>query len=488
MKPAQKSKEKMATSERLPGLYIPPSPHVDQIPDNKLFALSTVDGRDRRLTKSIAPYFSEFATFTTRAEISGKYLIALDKLGGVLPRALTAEEIETLNTFGEKMTEADVEDVKAFERKTNHDVVALRLHMKKKFSKTSLADLSEFNDIFLTSDDKNNLTFRLNLMRATHAVILPILDNLDSNIGNVRQEHAETVEEARTHGQAAGPTTAGKEFGVFQERLRKQVKKLAEQRLTGKLNGAVGNWSSMRYVHPEKDWINFSRDFVESLGLTPNDMTTQINPYDDVAEYLQNYTRINNILVGLDDDMWHYISDNWIVQIPKAGEAGSSAMPQKVNPIDFEKSEGNLEEATDLMEGFARRLPRSRFQRDLRDSTQIRNVGLALGLATVGYASILEGFPKTAINASVMKDVLNNDWTILSEPVQVYLRAFTDVADPYELMKQLVRGNHMGQEQWHELIDNLPVSKDHKDYLKKLTPETYLGYAVELAKGVPKKI
>lgn len=480
----------MPIAEALPGLYIPQVIPADRIPDNKLFALSTVDGRDRRLAKPVAQYFSEFATFQTRGELARKYLIALNNFGGVLPRKLSTEEVHTLDTFGENMTEEDVEEVKAFERKTNHDVVALRLHMRKKFKDTSLADLIEFIDIGLTSEDKNNLTCRLMLMRATHAVILPVLGNIQDNLSRVRHENEETEMQDRTHGQAANPSVAGKEFAVFEERLKTQIKKLSELRLTGKLNGAVGNWNSMRYVFPEKDWLAFSRDFVTSLGFTLNEYTTQINPYDDVAEYAQAYTRINNILINLSDDVWRYISDNWIVQIPSEGESGSSAMPQKVNPIEWEKAEGNMDEAIDLWEGFARRLPRSRLQRDLRDSTQVRNIGLALGLSLVGYMSILAGFPKISINEKVMKDVLNSDWTILSEGIQTYLRAKTDVEDPYELMKKMVRGNHMNEEQWtREVVDMLPVDEEVKRHFREtLTPQLYMGYAKELAIGVPVRL
>jgi len=453
----------------------------DKIPDSLLFALSTVDGRDRKFTRPIAQYFSEFATIATRAELSGKYLIALDNLGKILPRKLSKKERETLRLLGEEMTEGDVKEIKAFERKTNHDVVALRLFLKKKFSDTSLADLVEFIDLGLTSDDKNNLALRLNFMRATHAIMLPILEDVVRELSIVRHKHAATPMQARTHGQAAGPTTAGKEFAVFEERLTIQIQKLNEQRLTGKLNGAVGNWNSMKFVFPEKDWLVFSEKFVSSLGLIPNNYTTQINPYDDVAEYLQNISRINNILISLSDDIWHYIADSWIVQIPKDGEAGSSAMPQKVNPIDFEKAEGNLEEANDLIGGLSRRLPRSRFQRDLRDSTQARNLGAVLGFSLVGYSAILAGLSKISINKEVMKNVLNNDWTVLSEAIQVYLRGKTKVEDPYELMKKIVRGNHMGKEEWEKVINGLPIDNDLKKHFKNLTPETYLGYAKELA-------
>jgi len=485
-KPAHINKNVMRTPEGLPDFYVPPKV-AGPLPDKPLFAVTNLDGRDRRFTRELAQYCSEFATFTTRAEISGKYLIALSDFG-ILPRKLTEDERGILDQIGNTMTEEDVEEVKTFERQTNHDVVALRLHMKKKFQDTSLSDFSEFIDLGLTSEDKNNLTFRLNLLRGTHAVALPALNGITDQTGEIRKKKAISLMQARTHGQAAGPTTAEKEFAVFDERLKGAVEQLGAQHLTGKLNGAVGNFNSLRYVYPEKDWLEFSRNFVTSLGLVPNEYTTQINPYDDIAEYLQSISRVNNILASLSDDVWHYIADNWIVQIPQEGESGSSAMPQKVNPIDWEKAEGNLEVANDLIEGLARRLPRSRFQRDLRDSTQIRNIGAVLGFSMVGYQSILTGFRKIAINEDAMRDALNSDWTILSEAIQIYLRGKTDVEDPYELMKKLVRGNHMNREEWWAVIDGLPVNDDLKAHFKELTPETYLGYAVELAEGIPQDI
>jgi adenylosuccinate lyase len=477
----------MVIKKKLPKIFIPPQISIEKISDNPLFALSTIDGRDKRLTRPIAQYFSEFATFTTRAELSGKYLIALDVFGGILPRKLKKEEREELGTIGYVMSEKDCEEIKNFEKKTNHDVVALRLFLKRKFSDTTLSDLAEFIDIGLTSDDKNNLTLRLNLMRATNAIIIPVLDKIVNQLDLISLEHADTSMQARTHGQAAGPTTFGKEIAVFVQRLKRQIEKLQEQQLTGKLNGAVGNWNSMRYVFPEKNWLAFSREFISSLGLNPNEHTTQINPYDDVVEYLQNLARINNILISLDGDIWHYIADNWIIQIPKEGESGSSAMPQKVNPIDFEKSEGNLEEANDLIDGLSKRLPRSRLQRDLRDSTQGRNIGSILGYSLVGYASLLSGLSKIKVNKNEMKNVLDSDWTILSEAVQIYLRSKTNMKDPYDALKKLVRGAHMTSVEWKNVIDALPIDDDIKKHFRNLTPEVYMGYAKELSRSSARK-
>jgi adenylosuccinate lyase len=292
---------------------------------------------------------------------------------------------------------------------------------------------------------------------------------------------------ARTHGQPAVPTTLGKEMVNFAFRLNGQVRKLAAFRLTGKLNGAVGNYNALELAAPEVDWVEFSRKFVASLGFEPNLITTQINPYEDDAEMFHVFQLINGIVLDFDQDIWRYISDNWFTQEAKNGEVGSSTMPQKVNPIRFENSEGNVVVANSLFEGMARKLQSSRLQRDLSDSTTIRNIGVALAHSLLVYKGLLSGLARVNPNVVLMAQTLNEDWVILTEGVQTVLRR-AGTEDPYSMIASLSRGQHIGKDEWQVWVDGLDIQPDIKTQLRDLTPETYIGNAVELTELAIKEI
>jgi adenylosuccinate lyase len=315
--------------------------------------------------------------------------------------------------------------------------------------------------------------------QAVERAVLSVLNQIVDELAKIASAYKETPMLARTHGQPAVPTTLGKEMVNIALRLNRQVKKLETLRLTGKLNGAVGNYNALELAAPEVDWIEFSRKFVKSLGLEPNLATTQINPYEDEIEMFQVIQRINGIVLDIDQDMWRYISDNWFIQEVKKGEVGSSTMPQKVNPIDFENSEGNVQLANSFIEGMVRKLAVSRLQRDLSDSTTVRNIGVALAYSLLGYKSLLTGLSRVNPNVELLKKVLNENWVILTEGVQTVLRR-TGVKDPYSLIASLSRGQHIGKDEWQTWIDGLDTKASIKKQLEVLTPETYIGKAVKL--------
>jgi len=447
------------------------------LPLSQLTAISPIDGRYWEKVSELASYVSEYNLIRVRFEIEAKYLIALSDAGIV--RRLTAAEREKLENLGQKLSLEDAKKVKKIEEETRHDVKAAERVFRQLLGKTSLKDLIEMIHFGLTSEDINNLAYRLMLKRATKDICLPILDQLINELVS-RAEKFKTIPMlARTHGQAAVPTTVGKELMVFAIRLNKQVRKLEKQKLSGKLTGAVGNFNALQLAYPNVNWISFSSKFIESLGFVPNLITTQINPYEDMIEYFQIYQRINNILIDFNQDTWRYISDDWFIQEVKKGEVGSSTMPQKVNPIDFENSEGNLTLANGIFETFSRKLGISRLQRDLSDSTTIRNIGSALGYCLVGYKSVLTGLSRIRPNLPKISRQLDKDWIILTEGVQTILRKL-GVKDPYSLVASLTRGEHIDRQMWQKWVGSLPIAEDQKSKLNKLSPQKYLGLAVEL--------
>lgn len=450
---------------------------TSQLPLTELTAISPLDGRYRDKTGKLASFLSEFNLIRTRVEIEAQYLIALSEEGVV--RELSTKEKERLGSFGATMSLGDGEKVKKIENETRHDVKAMEKAFRTMLAGTSMEGLTESIHFGLTSEDVNNLAYRLMLKRATHGVVLPVLDSVITGITDRADQYASVPMLARTHGQPAVPTTVGKELIVFADRLHGQVRELQAKKLTGKLSGAVGNFNALQFTYPDVDWIRFTEKFVASLGLEPNLITTQINTYEDVVAYFQNYHRINSILIDFNQDMWRYISDEWFVQEAKKGEVGSSTMPQKVNPIDFENSEGNLGIANALAEHFARKLPISRLQRDLSDSTVVRNFGTALGYSLVGYKSILTGLSRIKANEKKIAQDLQKDWAILSEGVQTLLRK-QGVTDPYSLIASLTRGEHISGKEWQAWVDGLQISAEEKQLLSALTPELYIGLAVEL--------
>lgn len=451
----------------------------------ELTAITPLDGRYRERTAELAPHVSEYALIKTRFEIEAKYLMALSGIGVV--RSFTPQERTSLDSFGQNINLADAVKVKKIEKETRHDVKAMERSFRDLVKGTSLEDLTEAIHIGLTSEDVNNLAYRLMLKRATDEVIVPTISGLVEELTDRADKYKAIPMLGRTHGQSAIPTTVGKEIVIFAARLNKQVVKLQEQKLTGKLNGAIGNYNALNLTYPDVDWIDFSTKFIKSLELEPNLITNQINPYDDIAEYFQNYQRINGIIIDLDQDFWRYISDNWFSQEVKKGEVGSSTMPQKVNPIDFENSEGNLTIANGILETLSRKLAQSRLQRDLSDSTTIRNIGTALGFSQVGYKSVLTGLSRIRPNEHKISQDLNSDWSILTEGVQTLLRK-EKVADPYSLISALSRGEHIDQTGWKSFVDSLPIASGQKEQLQTLTPTTYIGLAISLTEKAIKDI
>ncbi|EKD65585.1 MAG: hypothetical protein ACD_50C00045G0008 [uncultured bacterium] len=443
----------------------------------ELTAISPLDGRYRKTIQELAPFVSEMALINTRIEVEAKYLIALSE--SRIVRSITNREKKLLINLGQNMTTKQIERVKEIEKTTRHDVKAVERAFRELLKDTSLNDLVEMIHFGLTSEDINNLSYRLLLQRATYSVCLPTIEQIVEELVKKANRYKATAMISRTHGQPALPTTLGKEFSVFAIRLHTQLQKLKKQKFTGKLNGAVGNFNALHFAYPNVNWINFSKNFVSSFGFIPNLSTTQINAYDDTSECFQTYQRINSIIVDLDQDIWRYISDNWFIQEVKKGEVGSSTMPQKVNPIDFENSEGNLGMANAILGFMSSKLIVSRLQRDLSDSTVIRNIGTALGFCLIGYKSTLNGLKRIIPNEDKIDAELQKDWVILTEAVQTILRK-AGVSDPYSLIASISRGNHIKKDAWKVWVGSLPVEKKYKIVLKNLTPNKYTGLAVKL--------
>ncbi|MDP3987768.1 MAG: adenylosuccinate lyase [Candidatus Levybacteria bacterium] len=455
------------------------------LPFSNLSSISPLDGRYRNKIEDLSSYVSEFTLIKTRVEVEIKYLIALSKLG--VARKLTSRELEQLNSIYQNFSFEDAQKVKELEEKTRHDVKAMERTFRDLLLKTTLSDILEFVHFGITSEDINNLSQRLILKRAVNDVCFPAVENLINELVIRADAYKKIPMLARTHGQPAVPTTLGKELIVFASRLSKETKKLKSLKLSGKLSGAVGNFNALNFAYPKIDWISFSKEFVLSLGFEPNLATTQINTYEDIIEYFQNIQRINNIIIDFDQDMWRYISDNWFVQENLKDEVGSSTMPQKVNPIDFENSEGNLGLTNSIIEFMSRKLPISRLQRDLSDSTVIRNIGTVLGYSLVGYKSAMTGLSRVKPNTQQLKHDLENDYSILTEGVQTLLRK-ANISDPYSLIADLTRGQHLTKEKWQDLVDKLNIDLENKKRLENLTPSFYIGLAVELTEKAIKEI
>lgn len=445
---------------------------------SELTAVTPLDGRYRKEVQELSPFVSEYGLIRTRMEIEGKYLVALSDIGVVRP--LSSNERSHLETVGPTLSLSQAEEVKKIEDETKHDVKAMEKVFRSIVTGTSLEDVVEMIHFGLTSEDINNLAYRLQLQRATQQIILPKADSvIDQLIERASDYKAEPML-ARTHGQPAIPTTLGKEFVNVAVRLNTQIRGLEKQKLTGKLNGAVGNYSSLHYVFPDKDWVTFSENFVSSLGFEPNLFTTQINSYEDIIEYTQRIQRMNGVLLDFDQDMWRYISDDLFHQEVRSGETGSSTMSQKVNPIRFENSEGNIGIANTLIDQITRKLAVSRMQRDLSDSTVMRNTGVILGHTLLALKGTSDGIKRVTPNLDKISSMLNADWSILAEPVQTRLRASGDVEDPYMILKDLTHGGHLDNPTWQSRLSQLPVNNEEYLIYSKLTPQNYIGLAPEL--------
>lgn len=445
---------------------------------NNLLAINPLDGRYKYMVSELSEYVSEYALIKYRVQIEINYLIALsDKK---IIRIFSKKEKEYLLSLVSKFSVEEAERVKEIEKEVINDVKSLEMHLRNKLSETSLKDVIEYIHFGLTSHDISDIAYRLMLKNGLEKVVLPEIEKVNIEIGKKAKLYRNIVILGRTHGQPAVPTTFGKEFAVFAARLEKEIKLLQKQKLKGKLNGAIGNYNALYFVYPKINWVKFSKEFVSSFGLTPNLITTQFNPYEDVTALFQNLQRINGILLDFDQDIWRYISDGWLRYKVTEKEVGSSTMPQKLNPINFENSEGNLVMANGFMQVMIDKLYVSRLQRDLSNSTVIRNLGTALGYCLMGYKNAFSGLSKIDVNFEQIDKDLNEDWSILSEGLQTYLRK-ENFKDAYSYVAQYTKGKKFNNESWQKLISGLPINKKHKDKLLKLTPNTYVGLSEKLA-------
>jgi len=448
-----------------------------------LFALSPLDGRYEEKMNSLRPIFSEYGLIRFRTLIEIRWLQFLAEQGNLPELSSLSKTANTiLNNIIENFSEQDALRIKNIERSINHDVKAVEYFIKENIEKnTELARLSEFIHFGCTSEDINNLAYALMLNTARQECILPALNELISILKNMAHEYAAQPMLARTHGQPATPTTVGKEIANVIARLQRQIKQLIDAPIFGKLNGATGNYNAFIVTYPDVNWQTLTEKFISTLDLTQNPYTTQIEPHDYMAEIFAILIRINTILIDFNRDMWGYISLNYFKQKTLDHEVGSSTMPHKVNPIDFENAEGNLGLANALLDHLILKLPISRWQRDLSDSTVLRNIGVAIGYAMLAYQSSCRGLNKVVINAEVIHADLNNHWEILAEPIQMVMRRF-GIKKPYEKLKNFTRGQTVTKKLIQQFIQELTLPEDVKQQLLALTPENYIGHAVELAK------
>ena len=444
----------------------------------RLRALSPLDGRYAAETEALREYFSEYAIIRGRVRIEIGYLIALSNDAGVI-RPLTPHERQLVETLEEQFSVEDASESKDFERVTRHDVKAVESFLRARLAPTSLSDLLEYLHFGLTSEDVNNIVQAVALRESREHVILPAVDGLIAQLEQMARSHKSTAMLARTHGQPAVPTTFGKEMAVFLLRLRAQRRALAHHRFEAKLTGAVGNYNALTAAFSQVDWPGFAERFVRSFNLEPAQLTTQILPYDNWIEYFNILHLLNSILIGLSQDIWQYAAADYLKLKVTAAEAGSSTMPQKVNPIDFENAEGNLGAANALLEHYARKLPVSRLQRDLSDSTVRRTFGVALGHCLLAYISLGRGLGLLELDREAMKRELDAHWEVVAEGAQTLLRA-AGVSEAYDLLKDLTRGRGMTREQYHQWINDLRVDEAVKGKLRSLSPLTYTGLAEEI--------
>ena len=446
--------------------------------------LSPLDGRYAETTSPLRDHFSEFAFLRDRVRVELNFLPALSKTG--LVRPLSDSESAHLESVLTNFSDADAELILEYERKTRHDVKAIEYFIQSKLQGTSLEDLIPWIHFGLTSEDTNSLGQAIALKESRDKVILPNIDALLSKLSDFALKYKSTPMLARTHGQFAVPTTLGKEFAVYIARLKKTRDEIASHKFEAKLTGAVGNFNALQAAAPNIDWISFSEEFVSSFGLEPNLLTTQILPYDNWVRYFDLVRLVNSILIDFAQDIWRYISDGYLKQAVVAGEVGSSTMPQKVNPIDFENAEGNLGIANSLFTHYAQKLTISRLQRDLSDSTVRRTFGTALGHSLLAWTNFQRGLKRIAPDEEKLKAELNAHWEVVSEGAQTILRA-VGKPDAYESLKEQTRGRVLTEADYKAWCDAIDVDNVTREKLKTLSPETYLGLAVELAERVVKK-
>ncbi|MET4618525.1 adenylosuccinate lyase [Stenotrophomonas sp. 2619] len=450
-----------------------------------LLALSPLDGRYAGKVDALRPIFSEYGLIKARVKVEVEWLLALANEPGIVELApFSAAATARLRALAEDFAPAHAARVKEIERTTNHDVKAVEYFIKEQLkADAELGPALEFVHFACTSEDINNLSYGLILEQARREVLLPSLDGVTASLRALAHAQAEQPMLSRTHGQTASPTTLGKEVANVVARLERQRRQIAAVELTGKINGAVGNYNAHVIAYPAVDWPAFAKRFVESLGLVFNPYTTQIEPHDNVAEIGDAARRANIILIDLARDIWGYISLGYFKQKLKEGEVGSSTMPHKVNPIDFENAEGNFGIANALFEHFSAKLPISRWQRDLTDSTVLRAVGTAFGHTQVGLDSLAKGLGKLTVNPERLDADLNAAWEVLAEAVQTVMRRY-GLPNPYEQLKALTRGQGITAESMQAFVESLDLPDDAKQGLRDLTPGGYIGLAADLAKAI----
>ncbi|MWP50336.1 MULTISPECIES: adenylosuccinate lyase [unclassified Gilliamella] len=444
-----------------------------------LTALSPIDGRYGDKTTELRTIFSEYGLLKYRVQVEVRWLQKLALHADILEvPTLSQSAINHLNQIVDQFSEQDANRIKEIERTTNHDVKAVEYFLKEKVSTNEeLHAVNEFIHFACTSEDVNNLSYALMLKTAKETVLVPYWNKLIEKITSQAKSYRDLPLLSRTHGQPATPSTIGKEFANVAYRLKRQLKQLQSVEILGKINGATGNYNAHMVAYPQVNWHQFSEEFVRSLGLNWNPYTTQIEPHDYIAEFFDCVARFNTIMIDFDRDVWGYISLNHFKQKTIAGEIGSSTMPHKVNPIDFENSEGNLGIANSIMNHLGSKLPISRWQRDLTDSTVLRNLGVGIGYAIIAYQSTLKGLNKLEVNQDHLLDELNRNWEVLAEPIQTVMRRY-GIEKPYEKLKELTRGKRVDAKGMQEFIDSLDLPESEKTRLKQLTPANYIGYAV----------
>jgi len=452
---------------------------------SSLTAVSSVDGRYAGRTAGLREFFSEYGLIRYRVIVEIRWFQALADSADIPQVPDLSEQAnmyldQLIDDFGLEAAER----VKTIEATTNHDVKAVEYYLKECFAKQDeLAVLSEFLHFACTSEDINNLSYALMMLEAREKVFLPVFADIDQALKAIANEHAEIPMLSRTHGQTASPTTLGKEIANVAMRLQRQVDQFKHQAMLGKINGAVGNFNAHIAAFPQIDWPQFAQQFVESLGLVWNPWTTQIEPHDWMAESFHSLSRYNTILIDLCRDIWAYISIGYFSQKTVAGEIGSSTMPHKVNPIDFENAEGNLGVANALLTHLAEKLPVSRWQRDLTDSTVLRTIGTAAGHGMIAYASLLKGLGKLQVNTQRLADDLDNSWEVLAEPIQTIMRLH-GIENPYEQLKTLTRGKAISAEILVAFVQTLDIPAAAKQQLLELTPAGYTGNAAVMARSL----
>jgi adenylosuccinate lyase len=450
---------------------------------NPLFAISALDGRYRDKVSELAPIVSEYGLMRYRVQVECRWfahLAAQPEIDELSP--LTRPQQEALDALLSGFSENDASRIKAIEATTNHDVKAVEYFVKERIAAIDgLTDRTEFVHFACTSEDINNLAYALMLKEARDRVLLPVMEHLIERIESMAEDNADLAMLSRTHGQTASPTTLGKELRNVTTRLRRQQSHIASNEILGKMNGAVGNYNAHTVAYPKVNWPAVGEGFVRSLGLTPNVHTTQIEPHDYQAEVFHALMRFNQVLLDFDRDVWSYISIDYFKQRKVEGETGSSTMPHKVNPIDFENSEGNVGVANALLDHMASKLQVSRWQRDLSDSTVQRNLGTALGHSLIAYQATIKGLGRLEVNADVISADLASRWEVLAEAVQTVMRRH-GLPEPYEQLKRATRGRQLDAEFYGEILQTLDLPPAARQELEALTPATYSGVAAALAR------